>query len=118
MTDLIVVASSGKGTIPHIERVIEREKWKNVFVITTNDYKDEFDVQKEVNVVIVDPSMYLKELRDDLVEKLKGRISGLEVGLNLISGSGKEHMALISALIKLGIGFRMIALTKEGVEEV
>ena len=42
----------------------------------------------------------------------------METAVNLISGDGKEHMALLSALLKLGVGIRLIALTKEGVKEV
>ena len=41
-----------------------------------------------------------------------------EVGLNFISGTGKEHMALLSAVLKLGIGIRFFALTKDGVKEI
>ena len=52
------------------------------------------------------------------MQKLKEKISGIEVGLNIVSGSGKEHMALISALLKLGIGIRLVALTSNGVKEV
>ena len=37
---------------------------------------------------------------------------------NFVSGMGKEHMALISALLKLGVGIRLMALTKNGIEEV
>ena len=51
----------------------------------------------------------------DITEKLKGKINGMEVALSLASGDGKEHMALVSALINLPVGVRFAALTKEGV---
>jgi len=38
--------------------------------------------------------------------------------VNIVSGDGKEHMALISALLKLGLGIRFVALTKEGIKEI
>ena len=60
----------------------------------------------------------LKELRDEIKDKLGKRIKSTEVAVNFVSGTGKEHMALMSALLKLGIGIRFIALTKEGVEEI
>ena len=47
--------------------------------------------------------------------KLKGKFGGMEVALSLASGDGKEHMALVSALINLPVGVRFAALTKEGV---
>jgi hypothetical protein len=67
---------------------------------------------------VIDPSKFLPELVEDLKNVLKGKINGLEVGVNFISGSGKEHMALMSALQQLGIGLRLVALTKDGVKEI
>jgi hypothetical protein len=55
------------------------------------------------------------ELRDYFLKKLKGKFNGTEVGLTIASGNGKEHMALISALINLPVGIRFAALTKEGI---
>ena len=46
------------------------------------------------------------------------KIKDSEVAVNFVSGTGKEHMALLSALLKLGIGIRLLALTKEGVTEI
>jgi hypothetical protein len=57
----------------------------------------------------------IKELRDELKEKLKGKINGTEVALSIASGDGKEHMALISALLAIPVGVRFTALTKDGV---
>jgi len=41
-----------------------------------------------------------------------------EVGLNIVSGAGKDNMALISAIMKLGLGYRLVAYTKDGVVEI
>jgi len=60
----------------------------------------------------------LLELVEDIKKQLKDKISGTEVALNLVSGTGKEHMAILSAILKLGLGLRFIALTKDGVKEV
>jgi len=49
------------------------------------------------------------------MKKLRGKIDGTEVALSIASGDGKEHMALISALINLPVGIRFAALTKDGV---
>ena len=47
--------------------------------------------------------------------KLKGKFKGTEIALSIASGSGKEHMALISALMSVPVGVRFTALTKEGI---
>ena len=52
------------------------------------------------------------------MQKLKGKIAGTEVALSLSSGDGKEHMALISALINLPVGIRFAVLTKEGIVDL
>ena len=60
----------------------------------------------------------MKDLEDEIYAALKSRIKDSEAGINFISGTGKEHMALMGAIMKLGIGFRLVALTKEGIEEI
>jgi len=62
----------------------------------------------------------ITDLREEIFKELKSGIktNETEIALNIASGSGKEHMALISALLKLGVGIRFIALTKEGIKEI
>jgi hypothetical protein len=38
--------------------------------------------------------------------------------VNLISGTGKEHMAAISAVLKLGLAIRLVGVNEGGVIEV
>ena len=52
------------------------------------------------------------------MNNLKGKIKDTEVEVNFISGAGKEHMAIMGALLKLGVGIRLMALTRDGVEEI
>ena len=55
------------------------------------------------------------DLKEELKGKLAGKISGTEVALSIASGDGKEHMALISALLSIPVGVRFTALTKDGI---
>jgi len=57
----------------------------------------------------------LVELKKEVLEKLKGKIMGTEVALSIASGNGKEHMAIISAILSLPAGIRFTALTKDGI---
>jgi hypothetical protein len=54
-------------------------------------------------------------LKKELEDKLRGKIKGTEVALSIASGDGKEHMALISALLAQPVGVRFTALTKDGI---
>ena len=118
MTELIACLSTGKGTWGHVSRLISDQEWDKVFLIT-NDYgKENFNKDDKTELIAVNINQGLKELIGEIQERLKEKINGSEVAVNFISGTGKEHMALMSALLKLGVGIRLTALTKEGVEEV
>ncbi len=118
MTELVACLSTGKGTWGHVSRLISDGKWDKVFLIT-NDYgKENFTKDDKTELIPVNINQGLRELRDEIQSKLKDNIKGSEVAVNFISGTGKEHMALMGALLKLGIGIRLTALTKEGVEEI
>jgi len=117
MTDLVACLSSGKGTWLQVAGLIKHQEWDNIFLITDEVGKDNFKPDKKAKMIVIDPNKRLTELVEDIKKSLNGKL-GIDVAVNLISGSGKEHMAVISALLKLGAGIRLIALTREGVSEV
>jgi len=118
MTELIACLSTGKGTWGHVNRLIQDGKWDKIFLIT-NDYgKENFSKDDKTELIAINLNQGIKELRDDIFNNLKGKVKGSEVAINVISGTGREHMALISVLIRLGVGFRLMVLTKDGVEEI
>lgn len=118
MTDLIACLSTGKGTWGNVNRVIDEGEWENIFLITNEFGKENFSNEKKCELIVVDPRKPLFELIEEIKKSMENKIKDTEVALNLISGSGKEHMAIISAIMKLGLGFRQIALTTEGLKEI
>jgi hypothetical protein len=118
MTDLVACVSIGEGTWGHVARLIEGQEWSNIFLISNQFGKENFKVEKPVKFILIDSKKTLPELIQDIKKELEGKINDIEVAVNLISGTGKEHMAILSALLKLGLGVRLIALTKEGIKEV
>ncbi len=117
MTSLVVCIGEGKGTWGHAIKVIEDQEWENIFVITQEYFKDKFKVNKHFSFIIINMDKNLEELIEIIKTELNSKIFG-DVALNIISGTGKEHMATIAALLKIGAGIRLIALTKEGLKEV
>jgi hypothetical protein len=76
-----------------------------------------FPENKKCVSVSVDSSKPLLDLKKDILEKLKPKIGKeFEVAVSIASGSGKEHMALISALLSIPVGIRLVVYTKGGVE--
>jgi hypothetical protein len=118
MTNLVACLSTGKGTWGNIKRLIEEGKWDNVFLISNEFGKENFKIETKHEIFIIDSRKPMNELIEEIRKSLKDKINDTEVALNLISGSGKEHMAIISAILKLGLGFRLFALTTEGVKEL
>ena len=112
--ELIALLSTGKGTWGQVSGLLKHGEWDNV-IILGSDFAQKFTSEKKFEFIKVDLDKKLRELRDEFKEKLKGKIKGTEVALSIASGEGKEHMALISALLNLPVGIRFAALTKEGV---
>ena len=117
MTELIACLSTGKGTWAHVSRLIDGADWEKVFLVT-NEFGLRFNTRGKGEFVVTDFDKGIYSIMNDIVKQLQGKLKGFEVALNLASGSGKEHMAIISALLKLGVGFRLVVLTKEGVKEI
>ncbi|MBR9690201.1 hypothetical protein GOV08_00795 [Candidatus Woesearchaeota archaeon] len=115
MTDLIACFTTDRRH-RHLHRLINEAEWDRIFVVSTPEIKKKHSFSKEVIWIIVDPSKHVAEYIEDIKKQLKGYF--LEVGINLVNGTGKDHMALLSAVMKAGLGFRLVAVTKNGVEEI
>jgi hypothetical protein len=114
--ELVALISSGEGSLGQISGLIKYGEWDKVILL--GDTSSQFNVEDKKDIVEfirIDLTKKIKDLRDEFQKKLKGKISGTEVALSIASGDGKEHMALISALINFPVGIRFAALTKEGV---
>jgi hypothetical protein len=115
--EFIALLSSGEGTWAQVSGLIKYGDWEKI-ILLGDDFSSKFQVteKKEITEFIkVDLNKKLKDLKEEFSKKLKGKIDGTEVALSIASGDGKEHMALISALINSPVGIRFAALTKDGV---
>ena len=118
MTDLIACLSSGKGTWAEVSKIIDLGQWNKVFLITDNFGKEKFTPSKQAEFIIVNSSNDIQELAESIRDALNNKLTDTEVALNLASGNGKEHMAVLSAALKLGVGIRMISLTNNKIKEI
>ncbi|MCD4728101.1 MAG: hypothetical protein K8R46_10595 [Pirellulales bacterium] len=112
--ELIALLSSGKETWSQVSGLLNQGEWDNVIILGSDEAK-QFSHEREFQFIQVNLSQRLKDLKEELGKKLKGKIQGTEVALSIASGDGKEHMALISALLSAPVGVRFTALTKDGV---
>jgi hypothetical protein len=112
--EFIALLSSGKGTWAQVSGLIKYGEWEKI-ILLGDDFAKQFTAEKPFEFIRIDLTKKLKDLKEEFSEKLRGKIDGTEVALSIASGDGKEHMALISALINLPVGIRFAALTKDGV---
>ena len=113
--ELVALLSSGKGTWAQVTGLINQGEWDRIILIGNSFSRDNFTATKKVEFIEVETDKRLRDLHDDFLSKLKGKINGTEVALSIASGDGKEHMALISSLLHLPVGIRFAALTKDGI---
>ena len=115
--ELLALLSIGKGTWGQVSGLIKHGDWENI-ILLGNDFAKKFTADKPFEFIEVNLDKKLTELKQEFQEKLKGKIKSTEVALSIASGDGKEHMALISALINLPVGIRFAALTQDGVVDL
>lgn len=115
--ELVCLLSSGEGTWAQVSGLMKYGEWDKIILIG-DEFAKKFTHEKQFEFVEVNLNQKLKELKEDLSSKLKGKFSGFEVAISIASGDGKEHMALISSLINLPVGIKFVALTKEGIIEL
>ncbi len=118
MTDLIACLGSGKGSWNHVKRLVEEGNWENIYLITNEFGIKNFESNEKINFIVTNFEKSAKDIIKDIKNQLEGKIRDLEVALNLVSGTGKEHMAILSALLQLGLGVRLMAVTKDGIGEI
>ncbi len=117
--ELVSLLSRGKGTWGQTIGLIKRGKWDKIIIVGDKYARktfEKFGIKQKTIFIDIDTTKSIKELIKEIKEKLRGKIEGTEIALSIASGNGKEHMAIISALIQLPVGIKFAVLTKEGIE--
>lgn len=113
--ELVAFLGSDKETWGQVTGLINRGDWEKIILIKTKG-SESYSPSKESEIIEIDSTKPLTEMKDELIRKLKPKFSGFDVHLSIASGNGKEHMALISALLTVPVGIRLVVFTKKGIE--
>ncbi len=106
----MAVLGAGKGTWGHVARLIAEEQWDKIVLISNDWGKANFKPAKECDWILLNNRSGFDMLKDMIKEKLpEGKIA-----VSLVSGSGKEHMALVAALKEAGREIELVTLTGQG----
>ena len=113
---LVAFIGKDKENWGQITALINRFECEKVILIVSKE-ADDFPTTSKCQKIVVDSTKPLIEFRNDLLSKLKQRnIGDFEVAVSIASGNGKEHMAVISALLNLPVGIKLVIYTKDGVQ--
>lgn len=116
MTDLIACLSTGKGTWIEVSKIMKAAEWTNIYLIAPKFSMENFKHEKKFEFIEINPDGEIEDMKNIIVEKLKNKL-GIDTAISLISGSGKEHMAVISAALTLGAGIRLVSIRNNNMIE-
>lgn len=108
---LVACLTTGKGSWKAVSDVIDSAEWKKIYLVTNDFGKEKFSHQKEIVYVVVDLKESVIVMRDKIINdlaNLRSEIGFNDVAVNFSSGTGKEHAAVLSAILKLGTGVRVV----------
>lgn len=108
----IAILGVGKGTWGHVSRLVTDQNFDKVVLIATEWVKENFKMPKESDWILINSRAGFDILKDEI----KAKIPEGELIVSMVSGSGKEHMALIAALKELNKPYQLITLTGDGIK--
>lgn len=115
--ELVALLSTGKGSWNEVSKIIEAGEWDNI-ILVGNEFAKKFSSPKKAEFILANLDADAETLKKELMEKLKNKFSGLEVALSIASGTGREHMALISALLQIPVGVKFVAMSEKGIVQL
>jgi len=108
--NFVATLGKGRGTWGHVARLIQEEEWDSILLVSNEFCQENFTPGKEVQWVLVNSRTGFESLKDTVKEKLPEA----DIFVSLVSGIGKEHMALVAALKDSGKDFKVVTLTGDG----
>ena len=117
MTSLIVLISSGKGTWTGGISLINSQNWEKVYVICNSFSYDKFNLKLPNIIKLKFDERNLTKTISNLAKFFKSEIKDFEVALNITSGTGLEHMAILTSILRSGLGVRFVYSSKGKCEE-
>jgi len=111
--ELVALISTGKGSWGLINSLINKEEWDKI-ILVGEEYAKKFSPSKRSEFVVINFNQDVEKVKKEIMEKLRSKLQGIEVALCIDSGSGREHIALISALINIPVGIKFVTLTETG----
>ncbi|MCC7569084.1 MAG: hypothetical protein KO463_05675 [Candidatus Methanofastidiosa archaeon] len=111
MKTLIATLGVGKGTWGKVKRICS-EEWDSVILLGNAWAKDTYKPANEW--IVLEDEKDVCQLVEDIKPSLDRDLG--EIYINLLSGSGREHNAVVAALLSLNKKFTMVCVCDDGVQ--
>ena len=128
MTTLVAPLGYGKGTWVKLFKLIDSADWETIILVAAPFFAKRFaergytgDEEKNKKIILItidSENMGYTEAIGKLSKELSNKVLGVEVALNLLSGTGKEHMIILSSLLKLGFGIRLVDIENNEMKDL
>jgi hypothetical protein len=111
MGTLIALLGTGKGTWVEVHSILQLRAFEDVVLFVDDwamkEYKNEY---KATVVPIADlPIDQLVAYSKEHIKK-NSNAAEFDVAVNIASGTGKQHAALMTAILQLGYGVRLVTV--------
>ena len=114
--ELIACVGSDKENWGQITALMHRLECEKIILVMYDGVSD-FPINEKCLTVRMKIAQPIALLKQELLEKLRPLLSSdFEVAVSLASGSGKEHMALLGALLNIPVGVKLVVYTKDGIQ--
>ena len=124
MAHLIACLGQDRETWNDVNKIIQSEFFDKIYIITSEANERHYvrpTLKSDILIKLV--KLNFNKSSEDLVPELyiilkkhflEDKIQDLDIAVNITSGTGKEHSIVISTLMKLGYGIRLVDLDKNG----
>ncbi|HYD03570.1 MAG TPA: hypothetical protein VEC16_04680 [Alphaproteobacteria bacterium] len=120
MGHLIACISDDKH-LDSVDKIIHSKMFDKIYLISHHDIEP--TLPKIPGIAITHVKINFESSSEALVPELysilkkyftNDKITDLDIAVNISSGNGKQHAVIISSLMKLGYGIRLVDLDKNG----
>lgn len=114
MGTLLTILGTGKGTWHEVHGILNLKAFDSVLVFidawAAQNYRNEHNVTLSPMPDNAESSALVDLFKERIKQHLSAQGSAeFDIALNIASGTGKQHAALISAVLQLGYGVRFVS---------
>ena len=113
MAILIASIGAGKGSWALVGALMNSYEWSRI-ILVGDDFGTKFTHEKKFEYVLMSESLSVRDI-SNIVDSGLGNLGFDDVAVNLVSGSGVLHMALLITVLRKGCGLRFVTVDENGV---